>query len=98
MSGEHWRQQYEQVWALTEQDIKMYELAERYHSETEAYDRTVCSGPIVDGAIMPIGSREMSLVNRNAIKVRERILFEAEQQGINRRDMARAIRRYGEHA
>ena len=62
------RRQYEQEWRPTEQERKAAELAERYHRETEAYDRTVCSGPIRDGSVMPIGPHEMALVNRNAIK------------------------------
>lgn len=91
---DEYRKQYEQEWQSTARELKCLELAERYHCETEAYDRTVCIGPIRDGSVMPIGPHEMALVNRNAIKVRERIMAEAAQHGISREDMARAIGRH----
>lgn len=88
------RKQYEQEWQPTEQDLKCVELAERYHHETEAYDRTVCSGPIQHGSVMPIGPHELALVNRNAIKVRKQIMAEAAAHGISAQEMARAIGRH----
>jgi hypothetical protein len=91
---DEYRKQYEQEWRLTEQERKAAELAERYHRETEAYDRTVCTGPIRDGSVMPIGSHELALVNRNAIKVRKQIMAEAAAAGISAEDMRRAIGRH----
>lgn len=87
-------QQYEQEWQQTDQERKAAELAERYHRETEAYDRTVCTGPIRDGSVMPIGPHELALVNRNAIKVRAQIMAEATAAGISAEDMRRAIGRH----
>ena len=89
-----YRKQYEQEWQPTEQERKAAELAERYHRETEAYDRTVCTGPIRDGSVMPIGPHELALVNRNAIKVRAQIMAEAAAAGISAEDMRRAIGRH----
>ena len=80
-------------WELTEQECEAIELAERYHLETETYDRTVCTGPIREGSIMPANSHEAAQINRNAIRVRERIMCEAAAHGINKQDMARAISR-----
>lgn len=91
---DEYRKQYEQEWRPTEQERKAAELAERYHRETEAYDRTVCTGPIREGSIIPNNSHEVALVNRNAIKVREQIMQEAAQHGISRQDMAHAISRH----
>ncbi len=88
------RKQYEQESRPTEQERKADELAERYHRETEAYDRTVCTGPVVRGSIMPIGPREMAQVNRNAINVRKQIMAEAASAGISAEDMRRAIGRH----
>lgn len=92
---DEYRKHYEQEWRPTEQERKADELAERYHRETEAYDRTVCTGPVVRGSIMPIGPHEMALVNRNAIKLRKQIMAEAAAAGISAEDMRRAI---GQHA
>jgi hypothetical protein len=91
---DEYRKQYEQEWEQTEQERKADELAERYHRETEAYDRTVCTGPIRDGSVMPIGSHELALVNRNAINVRKQIMTEAAAAGISAEDMRRAIGRH----
>lgn len=88
--GEY-RKRYEQEWCPTEKERRTVELAERYHRETEAYDRTICTGPIRDGSVMPNGSHEMALVNRNAIRVREQIMHAAAQHGISQQDMAHAI-------
>ena len=76
-----------------EQEMKAAELAERYHRETEAYDRTVCSGPNShDGLAMPANSYEMGLIGRNARNLRLQIMDEAARAGISREDMQRAIR------
>jgi hypothetical protein len=85
------RIQHECEFRVSELEIKAAELAERYHRETEAYDRTVCTGPIRDGSIVPINQSQFVLVNRNAHKVRKQIMCEAKQYGIDPQDMARAI-------
>lgn len=73
------------------QECKIHELAKRYHEETEAFDRTVCTGPIINGAIMPMNPSEFALVLKNSILVREKIMIEAKAAGISSRDMKRAI-------
>ena len=78
----------------TERDQKLYELATRYHTETEAYDRTVCTGPVQEGSIMPATPNEMALINRNAIAVTKRIIFDAERDGFTREEIARAISKW----
>jgi len=42
------------------------DLAKEYHMRTENYDRTVCTGPIVNGYIRPSNGKEMAMINRNA--------------------------------
>ena len=79
---------------ITERDQKLYELATRYHTETEAYDRTVCTGPVREGSIMPATPHETAMINRNAIAVRKRITFDAEREGFTREELARAISKW----
>jgi hypothetical protein len=79
---------------ITKRDQKLYELATRYHTETEAYDRTVCTGPVRDDSIMPATHLEMALINRNAITVRKRIAAEAERDGLTREELAQAISKW----
>jgi hypothetical protein len=93
MEPDDFLKQYQQECRPTKQEFKAAELAERYHRETEAYDRTICTGPIRYGSVMPSCLREMAMSNRNTIKVRKQIMGEAAQHGISRQDMAHAINR-----
>lgn len=80
------------VFTPTESERRLSAAAEQYIEETEAYDRTVCTGPIKHGTIMPATSREHSLVNRNAIRAFDRLCTqhpEFTRQRI-RREVARA--------
>jgi phosphoribosylaminoimidazole-succinocarboxamide synthase len=88
------RADFECEWTPTEKDDKLRELALRYHAKTEAYDRTVCTGPIVDGSIQPFGPRQAALINRNANKVFQQIKEEAARHGIDFAEMWRAIGRH----
>ncbi len=85
---------YEQEWLLTEQDRKVRELAEQYHRDTEGYDRAVCTGPIKEGVIWPATIEQMRLINRNALQRWKEVMKLAEQHGISRRIMQRAISRF----
>lgn len=58
----------------TPAEMLLRELAERYVSETEAYDRTVCTGPIIRGAIMPATTQERAQINRNAKALFDRLV------------------------
>lgn len=71
-----------------------YDLARRYTIETETYDRTVCTGPVVRGEIMPVGYREIYAVGANAAKVRSRLEPEALSAGLTWRDVNQAMRSY----
>lgn len=67
---------FEQTWAHTPMDIKVHELAREYHKKAEAYDRTVCTGPIVHGEIQPASSAELRLINRHGQRLKAQILHE----------------------
>lgn len=49
-------------------------LAKQYHDRCEAYDRSVCTGPVGIDGIMPATARELNLITRNAQLVRKEIL------------------------
>jgi hypothetical protein len=53
----------------TPADEFLFEVAKQYVRDTEAYDRTVCSGPIINGSIMPATSHQAGLSSRNASKL-----------------------------
>ncbi|HDR9024792.1 TPA: hypothetical protein QDB09_005399 [Burkholderia vietnamiensis] len=71
------------------------ELAAEYHQRCEAYDRLVCSGPIVDGSIMPATDHERRIINRNAGAVLRELTKRAELHGYTSRQFWKAIQ---EHA
>lgn len=76
----------------TEKDQRLHELAKQYHEETEAYDRTVCSSKNKRGVAMPVDYYEHGLINRNALRVRKRLLDENPE--IGREELHMAISRY----
>jgi hypothetical protein len=49
-----------------EKEQHLQAIAEQYVRETEAYDRSVCTGPTVHGEILPATRHQFALVNRNA--------------------------------
>lgn len=57
---------FQQEWIVSQHDLRLRELAEKYHADCEAFDRTVCTGPIVDGGIMPANAKEGAAINRHA--------------------------------
>ena len=79
---------------MTTTEQLLHELAKRYHEETEAYDRTVCTGPVVRGSIQPFGPRELGAINRNARQAFDRIAKDAASHGVGRAELCHAISRY----
>jgi hypothetical protein len=86
--------EYFGTWELTDKDRTLHALAQRYHTETEAFDRTVCTGPVRDGSIMPMDHRELAIINRNAAEVLKVLQAEAAIGGITREELWRAIGRH----
>ena len=82
---------FQQPIVLSEHDVLLDKLARHYHDITEAYDRTVCTGPIVSGEIQPASPREFYLISRNAAYTIKMIL--AEEPGITRKELHQAINR-----
>jgi hypothetical protein len=88
------RADFECEWTPTEKDNKLHELALRYHAETEAYDRTVCTGPIVRDSIQAANSRELAQINRNARQVFNQIAREAASHDISKAELWHAVGRH----
>lgn len=75
-----------------ENERRLVELAQQYLDETESFDRSVCTGPIVRGAIMPRGAQERFAISQFAtarMKVAER---KAAEFGFAKAELMRAIR------
>ena len=87
MLAEYFQQPYE----LSDKDLLLIKLAAYYNASTEAYYRTVCTGPIVRGEIQPASPRELALINRNASLTIKMIL--ASEPGVTRKELHQAIDR-----
>ena len=84
-------------WEPSERDKQLNELANQYHERTEDYDRTVCTGPIINGEIRPVHPHERSLINQNAHRVHREIQKEARIQGFTSLELQKAISRWRGH-
>lgn len=79
----------------SETEMKLRDLAQEYHDRTEAFDRTVCTGPIWHGGIMPANGQERSLINKHAKEVRDMIYREALKLGFTTKRIREAIAHHG---
>ena len=66
--------QYQCEFHITPAAAHLRQVAEQYIRDTEAYDRTVCTGPIISGEIMPATPHEHALISRNADQLFKRLL------------------------
>ena len=82
------------AFAPIKEEIRLRELAEEYHRRTEEYDRIVCSGPILNGAITPANGSEFTAINRHAQLVREELWKDVAPLGFDRKQWSEAIRNY----
>lgn len=82
---------YQCEYRLSDSEKRLQAIAQQYASETEAYDRTVCTGPILHDGIMPVTRREFALVNRNARQTMDRLC--AEHPEFSHQQIRRAVSR-----
>lgn len=79
--------------------LPLGELADEYHRRCEEFDRTVCTGPIRGGEIMPATDRERMIINRYASTLREELWHRAARMGYSLAEYGEAIRdAYRRHA
>ena len=61
-----------------------------YYAQCEAYDRTVCTGPMGRDGILPATSHERGLIGRHAAGQRDAAMRAAAEAGISDATMRRA--------
>jgi hypothetical protein len=66
---------------------QLYDLAEEYHQRTEQYDRTICTGPIRHGGIIPWTAEQRAAINRHAKKVLKEMVLRARCLGFSAKEM-----------
>lgn len=72
----------------------LWGLAREYQWRTEAFDRTVCTGPVGRDGVMPISARQLTLIARNAKKVLDDLRRRAEAEGYTFEALRMAMRSY----
>lgn len=79
----------------TEEDKYLDDLASKYHRHCETYDRTVCTGPVINGEVQPRDERERKLCIDHALQVRNLLMEQAfRDHGIDGRKVQKAIHNY----
>jgi hypothetical protein len=77
------------------EDSALAALAMSYYERAEAYDCTVCTGPMGRDGVMPANYREMGLINRNAASVLRDVQEQAQRLGYTREQLKAAMLRAG---
>lgn len=72
----------------------LWDLAREYYKRTEAFDRTVCTGPIGRDGIMPIDHQQAAIIGRNAYLVFRDLCRAAESDGFSSKELKEAMRSY----
>ena len=73
-------------------DRWLIDLAKEYHTRTEAYDRAICTGPILHGGIMPETPHQHRAIQRNALAIHRELLEKARNLGFTGIEWQKALR------
>lgn len=74
----------------------LYDLAKEYHDRCEAYDRTICTGPVTKDGIMPRTYSESYLIGKNARLIRQQVIELGLKLGLKEEEIDRAIAKYSQ--
>lgn len=69
----------------------LFDLAAEYHRRCEAYDRTVCTGPVTRDGVLPADARQLYLINRHASTILHEIKSRATICGFTNKELMHAI-------
>lgn len=88
---EQHRALFQGEFSIEAQDRMLVQLAAEYHQRTEAFDRTVCTGPMGHEGIMPANHRQRALINANAQRIRRELVDRAVQAGFTEAQFKEAM-------
>lgn len=81
LTPEQMRALFHGQFSIEGQDPDLVNLAAEYYRRTEAYDRTVCTGPIGPDGVMPATRAELAAINGYAHQVRHELVDRALRAG-----------------
>lgn len=76
MASNAFADQYFYQFTESDGDRTLRRVAENYVRQTEAYDRTICTGPIGRDGILPATAQERSRSSRNAMRQMDQLCTE----------------------
>jgi hypothetical protein len=91
LTPEQHRALFQGRFSIEAQDSELVALAEEYERRAEAYDRTVCTGPIGPDGIMPATHAELAAINRHAHQVRRELVERAVRAGFTETQFKEAM-------
>lgn len=94
LTDEQYRALFHGQFSIEGQDPDLVKLADEYHQRTEAFDRTVCTGPVGHAGIQPANAREAGLVNASALQIRRELVDRAVHAGFTESQFKEALMHY----
>ena len=80
------------VFENRESNLRLRELARRYRDMTEAFDRTRCTGRVIDGGVLPANGKEAAEINQYARRLYRELLAQAVSQGFSPQEFRDVLR------
>lgn len=94
LTDEQYQALFQGNFSIEGKDPDLVKLADEYHQRTEAFDRTICTGPVGYAGIQPTNAREAALVNDNALRVRRELVDRAMHAGFTEAQFKEALMHY----
>lgn len=91
LTHEQHRALFQGEFSIEARDRVLVELADEFHRRTEAFDRTVCTGPMTQNGVMPANHREGAVINANAQRIRRELVDRAVQAGFTEAQFKEAM-------
>jgi len=91
LTHEQHRALFQGEFSIEARDRVLVELADEFHLRTEAFDRTICTGPMTRDGVMPANHREGAVINANAQRIRRELVARAIQAGFTEAQFKEAM-------
>lgn len=78
----------------TELELILHQFLKEYYANCEAYDRTVCTGPIIGDSILPNTPHERMLITQNSWLLWREFLKRADEIGATPGQISKAKSNY----
>jgi len=91
LTHEQYQALFQGEFSIEGRDPDLVKLADEYHQRTEAFDRSVCTGQMGHGGILPANPQEAALINANAHRIRRELVDRAGRAGFTEAQFKEAM-------